>query len=892
MERDCQTSGHKTDAVEYHKPGLRNLLRTIRLDVNYERAAGDLLYYRDATGREVEVLDLVGGYGTLLLGHNHPDLIAEAAQIFASGRPNHTQGSIRSGAERLAQKLSARAGGDYCAVFANSGAEAVEAALKHALLETGGCTLIVLEGGFHGKTTGALRLTANPQFREPFETGGLNVIRVQPNDAEQLRAAFAEANDLAGFLFEPIQGEAGVRSLSAEFMQLAAELCADCDVPLIADECQTGLRRTGEFLASHTLGVTPDYIILSKALGGGLAKISALLVKRKRYQQAFDVLHSSTFADDEFSCAIAMKTLELLDSPMIQKCRAQGDYLLKRLRALARRYPTAIADVRGLGLLIGIELQRPTETSGFLLNFLAERDLLGPLLSGCLLRVHQIRIAPTLSDSFTLRVQPSALISRERLDRFVEALADVCEKLCENDIAGLTRFLATVNQTVESVPRLPRLDTPIVAYHPQNFRRREQSLLHTSTRSSGTAPCRRVAWLFHLIDENDLVHLEPGFDKLSLPERAAFLERFAPLAEPVVMDAVDVHSTAGEAVRLYPIVLPVTSAWLLRSVRREGNHAARLLVQNAVDTAAALNCDVVSLGQFTSTVTRSGRSLQDRGLHVTTGNSYTAALIAQAVRTALGERGLDSRELTLAVVGAAGDIGRTAAAMLSPLFRRSILVGSGRAGLNRRLERLARRIPGGEPAMDLSGIVSADVVVCATNSISAPLAPQHLHLAPCGARTSRCVRQHARPVPRPGLLQPEKLVPAGASVSRLQLQQPLHGIDDAAEGAAVCRGRDGAARPIAPLVRRIPRAAAAAIALRLELSPHSQHGRSLSAALPPPLRRMGKDRLRQHATARIDGAACEDGRDAAVELEGADYQRLLCHGVLRPAQEDVCRLVQ
>ena len=120
---------------------------------------------------------------------------------------------------------------------------------------------------------------------------------------------------------------------------------------------------------SHALGISPDYIILSKALGGGVAKISALLVKRQRYQQSFDLLHSSTFADDEFSCAIALKTLELLDSSTLQRCRSQGDYLLQRLHALARQFPTVIAEVRGAGLFIGIELQRPTMTSGFLLNF-------------------------------------------------------------------------------------------------------------------------------------------------------------------------------------------------------------------------------------------------------------------------------------------------------------------------------------------------------------------------------------------------------------------------------------------------------------------------------------------------------------------------------------------
>ncbi len=169
-----------------HKPGLRNLLTAVGLDVVYERADGDLLYYRETSGKEVAIVDLVGGYGTLLLGHRHPELIAAATRFLVSGKVNHAQGSIRQGAEQLAQLLNARVGGDYCSIFANSGTEAVEAALKHALLETRGQTLIALEDGFHGKTLGALHVTSNPQFREPFGCKNLNVVRVTPNDVDQL----------------------------------------------------------------------------------------------------------------------------------------------------------------------------------------------------------------------------------------------------------------------------------------------------------------------------------------------------------------------------------------------------------------------------------------------------------------------------------------------------------------------------------------------------------------------------------------------------------------------------------------------------------------------------------------------------------------------------------
>lgn len=219
-----------------HKPYLQQQLAAVRLDVDYQRGAGAYLFFRDSEPLDLslperEVVDLVGGFGSLLLGHHHPELVAEAQRLLLSGAPFHAQGSSHPRAEQLACELSRRAGGDYCCVFANSGTEAVEAALKHALLETGGRTLIAVEGAFHGKTLGALQAIGNPQYREPFELAGLNVVRVPPNDVGALEAAFASAADLAGFLFEPILGEGGVRPLAGLFVQRAADLCKKRVVP-------------------------------------------------------------------------------------------------------------------------------------------------------------------------------------------------------------------------------------------------------------------------------------------------------------------------------------------------------------------------------------------------------------------------------------------------------------------------------------------------------------------------------------------------------------------------------------------------------------------------------------------------------------------------------------
>ena len=187
----------------HFKPRLTRLLQILGLDVVYERGSGSFLYYRDESGRETEVLDMAGGYGSALLGHSHPALVAEATHILSTHRPAHAQGSLHEFAERLAGELSARVGGGYCAVFANSGTEAVEAAVKHAMLETGSKTFVALEGAFHGQSLGALQLTASEHYRSSFTVGGFNVLRVPPNDVARLETAFATRGELAGFIFEP-----------------------------------------------------------------------------------------------------------------------------------------------------------------------------------------------------------------------------------------------------------------------------------------------------------------------------------------------------------------------------------------------------------------------------------------------------------------------------------------------------------------------------------------------------------------------------------------------------------------------------------------------------------------------------------------------------------------
>jgi acetylornithine/succinyldiaminopimelate/putrescine aminotransferase/predicted amino acid dehydrogenase len=698
------------DADARHKPWLEALLGTLGLDVAYEHGHGDFLYYRDHGGREVEVLDLVGGFGALLLGHSHPVLVAEAQRLLARGTPHHAQGSRANASRQLARALAERAGGDFTAVFASTGAEAVEAALKHAMLETGGRTFVALERAFHGKTLGALQLTAGAQHREPFDIDGLRVVRVPPNDLDGLETAFAHAEGAAGFVFEPILGEGGVRPLDRAFLQRARELCQRMGIPFIADECQTGVGRTGTFLACQGLELEPDYVVLSKALGGGLAKISALLVRGERYVPEFDWKQSSTYADDAYSSSIALKTLELLDATALARARDVGERLRAELGALRRRYPELVVDVRGRGLMLGVEFARTGRGPSFLLDLLAAQDQLVLLLASYLLRAHAIRVAPTLGDPFTLRLQPSLLLEEPQIPRIGAALDDVCGRLRDGDAGALTAGLGKPDRA----PGALRLGPRFAVYPGAGVLARQAS-----------APPIRAGWLCHLIDTDHLACVEPSLAWVDPDRRERLLDRLAPLAVPVALTPMDFRSRAGVAGRFYPILLPVTSRWMKQAVDSGERPQAQVLIERGIETARTLGCSVVALGQYTSIVTRNGTTLCAPGLGLSTGNSYTVALAVQGVLKLHRSSGVAPARAVLAVVGASGNIGRACAELLAPHYGRTILLGSPRPGAAARLQELAATLPRAELTQCPLDLREADAVVCAVNSVDAPFGPEH-----------------------------------------------------------------------------------------------------------------------------------------------------------------------
>ncbi len=348
---------------------------------------GDGVWLVDADGSRY--LDFAAGIAVVGLGHRHPAPLAAAhAQLDKLWHASNLFGT--EPAADLAAKLSERFGGAQ-AFFCNSGTEANEAALKYARKATGKTGVIALEGGFHGRTLGALAVTGQAAKRGTFVEAGATF--VEPNDADGLRAAMSD--DVGLILLEPVLGEGGVIPLTPEFVAVAREL----DALLCFDEVQTGVGRTGSFFAWEQLGMTPDLVTLAKGLANGLP-IGALLVSDDAAGAFSPGDHGSTFGGNPVSCAAACAVLDTIDEELLAGVLTNGARLLAGVAGLP-----GVVEARGAGLLVGAELDRPAQD---VVDAALDAGLVG-LTSG-----------PNV-----LRLAPPLVVERAHVDQAIAILEEV-----------------------------------------------------------------------------------------------------------------------------------------------------------------------------------------------------------------------------------------------------------------------------------------------------------------------------------------------------------------------------------------------------------------------------------------------------------------------------------
>jgi ornithine--oxo-acid transaminase len=412
----------------YLNPQMGRIVRTVGFDRVW--TGGEGAHLIDSTGRRY--LDLFGGHGVFAVGRNHPEVVSAMEEVLAARTANLPQLGVTLLSGVLAEQLLARAPGSVGAMMpANTGAEAVEGAIKVARAATGRTRIVYAENAFHGLTLGALSLNGNAEFREGFGplVPGCDVVPFGELDALERELRHG---DVAAFVVEPIQGK-GVHLPPRGYLQGAQELCAAAGTLFVCDEVQTGVGRTGRLLALEHWGLEPDMICLSKALSGGFVPIGAVLVSRAAFERVFDrmkraVRHGSTFGGNDLAAAAALATLRALErEDLIAHARRMGTLLLELTRPLVERYEI-VRDVRGLGLMWGIELGPPTDSAKWAMWSAIERaqpGVFSQLVTVPLFHDHRIFCQVAGRRMNVIKALPALVIEEREIRRFAAALEQV-----------------------------------------------------------------------------------------------------------------------------------------------------------------------------------------------------------------------------------------------------------------------------------------------------------------------------------------------------------------------------------------------------------------------------------------------------------------------------------
>ena len=730
-----------------YNPTRSYLLDQFKLDRRMVKGRDHWLWDTDG----VQYLDFLSQYGVVSFGHNHPELTQALRTALDEELPAFGQPMTPVAAQQLADRLKDLCPGDLAhTVFTNSGAEAVEAAIKLARARTDRHVILSASNAFHGKTLGALSATHKKDYQKPFgaPAGGFEMVPF--GDVDALEARLRGTPAVAALLVEPIQGEGGVKVPPDGYLATARALCHQHGALFMVDEVQTGLGRTGALFGLPDKVGTPDVMVLAKALGGGLMPIGACISTQKAWDHEFGYRHSSTFAGNNLACRVALKVLELLQRDnfaVVRTVEERGRYLRARLEALRDKYPGVIREIRGRGLLIGLELEPADTNASGTMAYFDHSDYLIAALCGYLLNRHQLITAPVFNHSRVLRLEPPFTVGEAEIDRAIGALDELFDAIHRHDYSEIFGYLAGVPQITRRAPgerrHFPRANAPNPAP------------------PAGIKPAAKFAFLMHYTSDDAILVNDRSFGQWNA-ETLDGWKKFTDDSEAhVVYELPYLESKAGATVEGFLIGFPMLPEQMMKRGRRK----MLPLLKDAVKRSRDKGAQILGLGGFTSIISKGGEQLIGDGIAITSGSCLTALMIRDAVDDLVARFDLNPAELRLAVVGGAGAIGRLVGLLLAPKFDAVTLVGSATSvdgearthvvageiyslldsahALGRRLRAAKLAVPGGDddeersraieracraaghqPPIEVttdaeSALPSADIIVCATSASSA-----------------------------------------------------------------------------------------------------------------------------------------------------------------------------
>ena len=759
--------------TQYLSPQIGTLMSALKLNYQYHRGIKDSLFTY-IHGKEVEILDVTGGYGTNLLGHNNPD-ICDAIKNFLSKNKIaiSNQLSIQEATSLLAEKLNliigSETGRSYRVVFGNSGAESVEIAIHHAylewekrierikeqqfqvyganininvasvwernkkIIEKSGNRIIAVSNSFHGYTTGARSILGNKKKRFKFSRltniEAVFIDERNKNWADQLNSILNESlitlekiehaeheirivqfkvSTVFAAFAEPVMGEGGVRVVNTDFLK---ELSSH-EFPLISDEIQCGLGRTGNFPECKYA----HYYLFGKALGGGVEKISAVLIDKSRYCFNFSEYYTSTFGNGELAATAGLKTIEIIESCKLkQQVQEIGDYLKSNLKDVHNKYPTVISDVQGKGLMLSVYFDPACAKDNIILRILFQKEKACYLFSAWLLNHYRIRMFPTISAANTLRIEPSAYLTRQEADRICLAFDELCLIIINKKMYDLFSFLMDDD---------PYQEDRKVTIPDATFRQDLESPGVNAT---------RVAFIAHFaFTLRELRMLVPDFSRASDTGLRIMFNRMQILMEMDPVQLIAINLFHGKIHFSFWVILADSSEleYLHKSGKRKQIVAK---IQKAVDLAAENGAQVISLGGFTSILSNNGLSLlQPPGSRIITGNTLTAASGLVHLKNTLKKMPEFNKPNIIAVIGSTGNIGQVIAEILCDhcdICSELILLSRSEKRANefvndiRKKKTVKLKISGSE---NINDIKRADVIVICSNTSDPLVVPHHI----------------------------------------------------------------------------------------------------------------------------------------------------------------------
>lgn len=398
---------------KYVNPGIANILKFSGFDVPEDRADG--CYIWDISGRKF--LDCVGGYGAFSLGHRHPRVVeAVRKQLEKEALKSHffMSTELADACEALASVLP----GDINYTFmCNSGTEAVEGALKCARIHTGRTEYIGAINGFHGKSFGSLTVSGREVYKEQFKPLLPIAKHVPFGDADALAQTISK--ETAAVILEIVQGEAGVNIAPENYFGRVRKICDANGAMLIIDEVRTAFGRTGKMFASEHYGIQPDVVTMAKALGGGVMPVGAFSANEAIWDSMFGYnpyLHSTTFGGNPLACAAVIAAIETtVEEGLVERSAKLGEILLAGLKEVQVKYPDAVKEVRGKGLLAGVEFEH--------------EDFAALVIAGCGRR--DVLVAYSLNNPKVIRVEPPLIIEESELARAIGAISEAVVETAE-----------------------------------------------------------------------------------------------------------------------------------------------------------------------------------------------------------------------------------------------------------------------------------------------------------------------------------------------------------------------------------------------------------------------------------------------------------------------------